>query len=751
MTTAQAQTTAPDGPANDPEATPATQLQESTKQHIREGLEAIAATPGFRSRGSQRRMIAEVAKTLSGEYGGDENILCAEGPTGTGKSLGYLLPAIPVAQAREKTLVVATATVALQEQLVTKDLPDLQQRTNLEFTFALAKGRRRYVCDRNLERLAGVNHDQELLDFGDGEHEQAHWSFKPEDGEIETVHKLWQAREDGSWNGDLDMWGSPLRGELHGEVTTDRSGCTARTCPFRGRCAFLSAKKAQKEKDVIVANHALVIADLMLGGGVVLPAPADCIYVFDEGHHLPDAAINQGAAQTRLLGPQSWLQELGKLPRRAANAMPGQKDNAQALEEVGQDLTAFTPRLVDALRDLHRSLSDCHPAMANDTQTGGQGKGKGKNTEPDPNWRFAHGRVPDELREQFEQARAACESVMGLTIKLSDQLRKGAENEPDNRRLGSAQASVQWIANRLDSMSQALTWLSSVPQSNPDAPPAARWIECIGQGSDFACAASPTSAAGLLRSILWSKCDGAVVTSATLTSLGRFDRLFEHTGLGPAHGTRALQLPSPFDYANNAELVVPAVAASPKDHDAHTAEIIRRIDDGLIDSSAGTLVLFASYRQMNAVARGVSKAIGDRILTQGSAPRHELLDTHRQRIAAGEDSILFGVSSFSEGVDLPGDQCTHVIIAKIPFSVPTSPVDATRAEWLESKGRNPFMEMSVPDACFKLIQASGRLLRTESDVGRVTVLDRRLADMPYGRSMMDSLPPFRRVKASRHS
>jgi ATP-dependent DNA helicase DinG len=205
-----------------------------------------------------------------------------------------------------------------------------------------------------------------------------------------------------------------------------------------------------------------------------------------------------------------------------------------------------------------------------------------------------------------------------------------------------------------------------------------------------------------------------------------------------------VKLNSPFDYRNNAELVISASKADPKDHEAHTLELIERFNAGLIDKDEGTLVLFASYRQMRAVREGLEGDLAAMVLMQGEALRHVLLEQHRECIAMGEGSVLFGVASFSEGVDLPGRQCQHVIIAKLPFSVPTSPVDATHAEWLKAHGRNPFMELSVPDASFRLIQASGRLLRTETDTGRVTVLDRRLVDKSYGRGMMNALPPFRR-------
>lgn len=715
-------------------------LSEETKQQIRDALQAFAETPGFRPRATQRKMIAEVSKTLAGDYDG-ERVLCVEGPTGTGKSLAYLLPAIPVAQARGKTVVISTATVALQEQLVDKDLPGLQDKAGLEFSYALAKGRKRYVCDRNLERLAGVDDGQNQLGLGDdADHANAQWHFKPRKGEVEQVEKLRQARQNNDWNGDFDTWSGSIRTEVRDEITTDQAGCTGKNCPFQSRCAFITARRERQQKDVIVANHALVVADLMLGGGAILPEPADCIYVFDEGHHLPGVAVDQGACQTRLVGPQKWLTELTGIPGRAANALRRQQKLAESATEIGGEFPDLVKRLNEALSNLHRSLKDCHPAL-----TGEASSRPNRNARYEAHvWRFAHGVVPENLRLLFEQAHAICESVCDWASKLRDRIRKGAEAEPDNPEIDTVQANLQWLIKRLDDTKQALAWLSTAPGEASNGPPVARWIEVEDEGRDFLCCATPTSAAGLLRSILWPECDGAILTSATLTSLGRFERLFEQTGLGAKHGTQSLRLASPFDYTHNARLVVPAVKASPKVHADHTQEVIERIDGGLLDKQGGSLVLFASYRQMNDVADGVDPDIEDRILVQGSGPRQQLMRTHRERVDAGEGSILFGVSSFSEGLDLPGDYCSHVVIVKLPFSVPTSPVEAARSEWLDANNRNPFMEMAVPDASLKLLQATGRLLRAEDDIGRVTVLDRRLADMPYGRMMMDALPPFRR-------
>lgn len=730
--------------ASEPVKEPPAGLLEDTKQTIREALSRMSATPGFRSRAAQRLMIAEVSKTLAGEYPG-ERVVSIEGPTGTGKSLGYLLSAIPVAQARGKTLVIATATVALQEQLVTKDLPDLHARAGLEFSFTLAKGRRRYVCDRNLEPLAGANEDQGLLDFGDGEQGQGTWAIKPAEGETDEVEAMWASRSNGNWSGDLDEWPNSLRQELRDEITTDKASCTGASCRYRWRCAFFKARAENEKKDVVVANHALVMSDLMLGGGVVLPAPKNTIYVFDEGHHLPSVAVEQGAAKARLAAAKQTLSELAKLPGKAAPALAGQTELVSGVKELGTELAGEARALVRSLDDTYRALENVHPAMSEPQARKGRGGRYARGSrEPDMTWRFPMGEVPADLCDLFEQARVATGAVHSLARRLGDRLKKGAENDPNNRGITTLQASAQRLVSRIDTMETAFAQLAAAPSDNPADPPVARWIEVVADGGDFECCASPTSAAGLLRSLLWSQCDGAVVTSATLAALGRFDRFYEQAGLHERHGNRAIKLDSPFDYANRAELVVPNIVADPKDHDRHSDEIAARCNAGLIAPGTGTLVLFASYRQMRAVLKALKPELAAKVLMQGEAPRHELLEKHRQRIEAGQGSILFGVASFSEGVDLPGEQCTHVIVAKLPFAVPDSPVEATLSEWLESRGRNPFMELSVPDASFKLIQSAGRLLRTETDYGRVTVLDRRFADRPYGRAMMNALPPFRR-------
>ena len=248
-------------------------------------------------------------------------------------------------------------------------------------------------------------------------------------------------------------------------------------------------------------------------------------------------------------------------------------------------------------------------------------------------------------------------------------------------------------------------------------------------------------AAETLRRHLWNVAHGALVTSATLTALGKFDRFNMRAGL-PFESKKEV-VPSPFKYAEAGVLRVPDLRADPRDSDAHTQAIVRELP-AILESAQGSLVLFSSRRQMQDVFEGVDREWRKRVLIQGSLSRQETLAKHKAQIDKGEVSVLFGLASFAEGIDLPGAYCQHVVIAKIPFAVPDDPVEAALAEWIEARGGNPFMEIAVPDASLRLIQACGRLLRNEQDTGSVTLLDRRLVTQRYGKAILNSLPPFRR-------
>ena len=333
--------------------------------------------------------------------------------------------------------------------------------------------------------------------------------------------------------------------------------------------------------------------------------------------------------------------------------------------------------------------------------------------------------------------------------RLLDDIRKEVTSAVDEKSdCGlSKDEGEQWfpvfggLCNRAESYYEL--WMFYAKEQKEGASPNARWLvykEYENQ-ADILLFGSPLSTGEVLYHSLWKNVYGSVLTSATLTALGRFDRLAQKGGLPSGSGYH--KVVSPFDFPNVASLSIPKMSSEASNPAAHTEEICARFEE-LIGEHQAVLVLFSSRKQMNDVFYGIARDIREDVMTQDDMSKIELMNAHRETIDQGKRSILFGLASMAEGIDLPGNYLTHVMIAKIPFSVPNDPLEESISEWLELQGRNPFMEVSVPDASLKLIQACGRLIRTESDKGKVTILDSRLLTRRYGGMLINALPPYRR-------
>jgi ATP-dependent DNA helicase DinG len=680
-------------------------LDEALKGEIQRAYSAWLTARGFRARRGQRDMIAQVARTLTGDA---PRIAVIEAGTGTGKTAGYCLPAIPVARSLGKTVVLSTATVALQEQVMLRDLPDLEQHTGIEFDFALAKGRGRYLC---LKRL-----DDRLRHDGPAQIPLLETVSEDAAG---VYQAMLEAFADKRWDGELDSWPDRVEDSHWRQVTTDHRGCTNNRCGYFRQCPFFKARARLEGVDVIVANHDLVLADLALGGGVVLPDPEDCIYVLDEAHHLPDKTQQHFAASARLGATAAWFDTvntlLGTLTQRFARPdvlvdiaarVAGRAEEAQqSLRELlgaAQTLT-FVPR--DESLEIHR---------------------------------FALGEVPGSLRD------AAAQSVTPVR-DLGDDLQRVhallTEVLAGDLHWQNAHEAEDWLPLLGQQQTRALGVLALLEDYAGCAGRSgvhARWAN--RSEHDVELVSAPIEPGALLREHLWDRCFGALCTSATLTALGTFQRFFDRAGLDAA--TIALRIPSPFDFPRIASFHVPAMRSDPRDFAAHSREVAELLP-ALVADDRSALVLFTSWRQLNEVRRLLPADFEAALRVQGDAAKQALIDAHRQAVDAGERSILVGLASFAEGLDLPDDYCRHVIIVKLPFAVPEDPLDQAMAEWAEARGKNAFFDISVPDAALRLVQACGRLIRHEGDFGRITLLDRRIVTQRYGRALLDSLPPYR--------
>ncbi|MES2952139.1 MAG: ATP-dependent DNA helicase DinG [Pseudomonadota bacterium] len=690
----------------------------------------VGATPGFRPRLGQHEMAACVAATLARADLGEhptptKAIAVVQAGTGVGKSAAYASTAIALALERKTRVLISTATVALQEQLMTKDLPALAQSMDKPFVFALAKGRGRYVCKLKLERLVGNGGSaDDLFDAdNDAPKPQKFGSvLSQEEAEERRVH-LYESMATllatNSWDGDRDTLAEAPDPRDWSTVAAERHTCTVRHCPRFRDCSYYEARMRLSEANVIVANHDLVLASL---GMKTLPDLDNCLVIFDEGHHLPAVALDQFSSSMDL----SNLRWLDKLPK-----ILGEVSNALHLH-VGEDVATVTSQLKGALTQLARMAMELVWE-----QTGQNAQGEGQ----DGTLRFAHGKLPEALVEPVTQIHAQAAGLSKALEALGLEVKAVAKEDPTQATLcAQLYAKLGALAPRLNSVvATASLLLEHGPQ------PLAKWLQAESEHGylTMTAHACPIVPGDLLRQFLWSQVRGAVLTSASLTSCGSFDYFLHEAGLINNPNVQALEVASPFDYAKQGTLTVVLTQAEPKQADAYTREMVAELMVDLKNVERGALVLFTSRAQMRTATDALPASLMEVVLVQGTQSRTRLLGAHMARVESGLPSVIFGMQSFGEGLDLPGALCETVFITKLPFAPPSEPVDEARAEWLRSVGRDPFNELVIPATGIKLLQWTGRAIRTEDDHAAVICYDKRLVQTAYGRRMLNGLPPYR--------
>ena len=419
------------------------------QQRIVSALDALAQQKGFVKRNAQRHMIGRIANRIMNASTDSHPILAIEAGTGTGKTYGYCLPLIPIAQMNEKRLVISTGTVALQEQLIAHDLPLLQQQTGWEFSYVLAKGRRRYLCP--LRMLSAVNGKQTVL-------------FESNDLIQDFAAKL-KTEIDGGWAGDLDLLTYTLPAPVQQAFTTDAAGCTNRKCQHYDICPYMQAKRRMLEADVVVTNHALLIADLNLGGGIVLPPPHESYHVIDEGHRLVREVLAQGASSHQLQGARAWLDSLIKV----AQGMGSHGD-----EDYQTDMGNWPERIVEQAEALKRQLQQLYALLAHHpeyTQNSSDRARPAKGDNRISSYRFAHGQLPDSFHELGNNILIISTALADFLAKTYDITQK-ALNRVQASELIKQNSDIGFFRERVGNIVK--TWQHLLDHSSQ--PPKAKWL-----------------------------------------------------------------------------------------------------------------------------------------------------------------------------------------------------------------------------------------------------------------------------------
>ena len=658
----------------------------------------------FEERSGQLQMIKSVAKALS-----DDQLLIIEAGTGTGKSLAYLMPSALFSTMTGEKVLIATHTIALQEQLRKKDIPIMQSLLEEKVNVAILKGRNHYLCMRKLSRHL---RSQGELTIGERDFifKIAIWISDTEAGDREEISLV---------GNETDNWRL---------IQSETETCINKKCPFFKHCYYFSARQKAAEAHLVLANHSLVLSDLATDHRIL---PSYQRLVIDEAHHLEDQATQQFGAEVTQFEMQKIMERIagarGILPdlRRSLVAFAAAHDGAtQTLTLQVEQLQRLVIQTMEDMKAFWIKMSTWVSNQSGKTEI-----------------RITQKKVEDNNYKELKEATnwlAKTRKQLAQSHMEWDQLRTDIEvDDPLFDRLEDTSGRIKELLHGQQICIDVA--LAQLPEADYVG-----WVTVRESSESLSLHLAPLSVSRLLKRELFEDKSTVILTSATLAVASTFEYLKDRTGLALLKETGRVieqQVASPFSYSKQALLCVPIDLPDVKTEPAFTNGVADAIIKIATLTQGRTMVLFTSKQML----REVHNKLEIPLLQMGITTLAQGIHDHRrtrllEQFKSSSQTVLLGLDSFWEGVDVQGDALTSLIIVKLPFPVPSHPIIEARSELIRQNGKQPFREYSIPKAVIRFTQGFGRLIRAKSDHGVVFVLDKRIITERYGRLFLDSLP-----------
>ncbi|WP_339058524.1 ATP-dependent DNA helicase [Fusobacterium animalis] len=671
---------------------------------------------GFEYRQEQEEMAQYIQDAIN-----EDRKIIVEAGTGTGKTLAYLIPSIKWAVTNKKKVIIATNTINLQEQLLLKDIPLAKSIIKDEFSYVLVKGRNNYVCKRLFNELVlGKSIDIETFSMEAREQIEyiLKWGNKTKTGDkAELPFEVYP-----------DVW------EL---VQSTTELCLGKKCPYRKECFYMKTRMEKMEADILISNHHVFFADLNVRAETdfdseYLILPRYDMVIFDEAHNVESVARSYFSVEvskisfTRLLNRIYQKKNKRKKEKSALIRVEDTIDEKDL--EDGQQYIYLLNTLKEEISILQNIGDEYFDEIRKIYETNTEAPIKKSLN----NFEMTKSRFLENLREKKDIFQGKLADFLNLMMSFNNVIDEEKDKNPEvinfNNHLKMFKAYID-----------SFKFINSFEDDNY-----IYWLDINSKRTNVILTATPLNIAQKLSTVLFDNLDRLVFASATIVVNGNFDYFKKSLGLDEEDCIEAI-IKSPFDYDKQMSVYIPSDIQDSENINAFVSDASKFILNILLKTNGKAFILFTSYTMLNQIYYSISKKLKDKgfeVFLHGDKPRSQIIKEFKE----AENPILFGTTSFWEGVDVQGENLSNVIITKLPFLVPTDPVVSAISKKIEEDGGNSFMDFQLPEAIIKFKQGVGRLIRKKTDSGNIFILDNRILKKRYGSLFINALPSQKNIK-----